>query len=175
MGRSCDLVNHNGDRTHFIATRLAQANKREAKSMTILSAPAPPQPENVCLGCGKPVAKASTRCATCAVEVSKRKMIEVARQGRIASKSPKARARVAATQRRQQKARWSWQSSSQPDWLTEKTYETQIKPLLIQNSISKIATTLNVSVPYAANIRLGKRRPHPRHWHLLARLIGVTS
>ncbi len=158
-----------------LATRLTQTNKREAKGKTILLSTPAPRPDNICLGCGKTVAAGSTRCATCAVEVSREKMLELARRGRIASKSPKARARVAATQRRHAAAWGDWLPSNQPDWLTEKTYATQIKPLLIQNSISKIATTLSVSVPYAANIRLGRRRPHPRHWQLLAKLVGVTS
>jgi hypothetical protein len=78
-------------------------------------------------------------------------MLEVAWRGRISSKSPESRARLAATQRRHAATWGQWLPSSQPDWLTEQKYETQIKPLLIQNSISKIATTLNVSVPYAAN------------------------
>jgi len=32
---------------------------------------------------------------------------------------------------------------------------------------------LGVSVPYAADIRAGRRRPHPRYWQALARIIGV--
>jgi CRISPR-associated protein Cas1 len=158
-----------------LATRLTQTNKREAKGGTGSREIPVPRPENVCLNCGKVVAKGSTRCASCAVEVSRDKMREVAQQGRVASKSPESRARVAATQRRQQTARWNWKPSSQPDWLTAKTYEEQIGPLLEKSSISQIATALSVSIPYAAGIRLGRRRPHPRHWHALAKLVGVTG
>jgi hypothetical protein len=33
---------------------------------------------------------------------------------------------------------------------------------------------LGVSEPYAADIRNGRHRPHPRHWEALARLAGVV-
>jgi hypothetical protein len=39
-----------------LATRLTQANKREAKGKTSPPPPRAPQPQNICLGCGKDVA-----------------------------------------------------------------------------------------------------------------------
>jgi hypothetical protein len=157
-----------------IATRLTQA-KRKAKGKTI-SAPAPaPVPEKICLGCGKALAKGSTHCAVCIVEVSRERMLDVARQGRIASKSLESRARVAATQHRQALAWRRWDSSSQPDWLTEQVYIEKIKPSLLQFSISQIAGALKVSIPYAANVRLGRRRPHQRHWRALAELVSGSK
>jgi hypothetical protein len=156
--------------TPFV-TRLTQGNKREAKGATIPPPPAGPQQQNVCLGCGKPVSKASNHCATCAVEVSREKMLDVARRGRIASKSPESRARVAATQRRQQTARWNWQPSSQPSWLTDAAFTNQILPRLRSSSLTEIASAIGVSIPYASDIRKGRRRPHPRHWEALAKLV----
>lgn len=157
-------------------TRLTHANKLQANATMIPSSPPAPQQENVCLECGKPVGKASTRCATCAVEVSRQKMLEVARQGRIASKSLESRARVAATQHRQQTARWNWQPSSQPQWLTEEAYTNQIQPRLVSATLSEIASAIGVSIPYASDIRRGRRRPpHPRHWKVLAELVGVRA
>src|ERR1700687_119544 len=41
-------------------------------------------------------------------------------------------------------------------------------------AISTIALTLGVSLPYASDIRAGRRRPHPRHWLALARLVGAS-
>jgi len=38
-----------------------------------------------------------------------------------------------------------------------------------------LAAALRVSVPYATAIRRGQRIPHPRHWHILANLVGVTA
>jgi CRISPR-associated endonuclease Cas1 len=156
-------------------TRLTRSNKRQAKTTTIPPPTPAPKPENVCLGCGKSVAKASARCANCAVEVSREKMQEVARRGRIASKSPESRARVAATQRRQQTARWSWQPSSQPSWLTDAALTNQILPRLASTSLSEIASAIGVSIPYASGIRRGRRQPHPRHWEALAELVDVTG
>jgi CRISPR-associated endonuclease Cas1 len=158
-----------------LATRLTQTNKRAAKGKTI-SLPMPaPHPENICLACGKAVAKGSTRCAHCAIAVSTERMLEAARRGRVASKSSESRARVAATQRRHAAGRCKWLPSSQPAWLTEETYTTKINPRLARCSNSEIAMTLDVSIPYAASIRAGRRTPHPRNWEILAKLAGVSA
>ena len=153
-----------------IATRLTQSNKREAKGARIPTATSAPQPQNICRGCGKVLSKGSTHCATCAVEVSRKNMLEAACQGRIASKSPESRARVAATQRRQAIAQFNWDPNSQPRWLTEDVYRSQIQPLLRNVSLSQIASAIGVSLVYASDIRRGRRRPHPRHWRALAEL-----
>jgi hypothetical protein len=158
-----------------LATRLTQSKKRQAKGASIPPTSHAPLPQNVCDGCGRAVAKDSIRCATCAVKVSRSTMLEVSRQGRIASKSLDARARVAATQRRQQRARYSWQPSSQPQWLTEEVYAKQIQPILKNASLSQIASAINVSIMYASDIRRGRRRPHPRHWRGLAGLVGIVG
>ena len=154
-----------------VATRLTKNNKRKTISLSATA----PVPEKICLGCGKALATGSTHCAVCIVEVSRERMLDVARQGRIASKSPESRARLAATQRHQALAWRRWNISSKPDWLTEELYNDRIKPSLLRSSISQIANALKVSIPYAANIRLGRRRPHPRHWLALAQLIGIPS
>jgi hypothetical protein len=54
-------------------------------------------------------------------------MVEIARQGRIASKTPGSTARLATTQRRQAIARWNWNPGSQPDWLTDDFHKNQIR------------------------------------------------
>ncbi len=158
-----------------LTTRLTHANKRRAKGLALPHPTPAPKPENVCLGCGKPVGGASTRCASCAVEISRDRLLEAARQGRIASKSPESRARVAATQHRQQTARWSWRPASQPAWLTDETYTKQVQPRLVSATISEIASAIGVSIPYASGIRNGRRLPHPRHWKALAQLIGLPG
>ena len=45
---------------------------------------------------------------------------------------------------------------------------------LAEITYSAIASTLGVSLPYAADIRAGRRRPHPRHWQALAELVEIT-
>lgn len=42
-------------------------------------------------------------------------------------------------------------------------------------SISQITDALDVSIPYAAKIRIGHRQPHLRHWKILAQLVGIED
>ena len=158
-----------------LTTRLTHDNKRKTNSAALPALPCTPKPENVCLGCGKPVSSVSTRCASCSVEVSRVRLLEVARRGRIASKSPESRARLAATQRLQQTARWNWKPSSQPSWLTAEAYIQQIQPRLVSATLAEIASAIEVSIPYASDIRKGRRHPHPRHWQALAYLVGICK
>jgi len=157
-----------------LATRLTQSNKREAKGRTNSSPRPAAQPQNICLGCGKDVASGSKHCAVCAAEVSRTKMAEIANQGRIASKTPESRARLAATQRLQAAARRNWNPRSQPDWLTDDFYKDQIQPKLMKATLSQIASAIDVSILYASDLRRGRRRPHPRHWRALAKLLDVA-
>ena len=158
-----------------LATRLTQRLRREAKGSGIAPVVPAPSPQSICQGCGKVIATGNANCAVCAVGVSRQRMSDVARLGRAASRSSIARARVSETQRRQAVARYGWSPSSQPDWLTEGVYTEKIKPLLARASISEIARALDVSYPYAAAIRAGRRRPHARRWAALAELVGVTD
>ena len=59
-------------------------------------------------------------------------------------------------------------------WLrTDETYAREIQPRLGAVTIPAISAALGVSEPYGADIRAGRRCPHPRHWLALARLVGV--
>ncbi len=69
----------------------------------------------------------------------------------------------------------NWIASDQPAWLTEEAYLEKIQPLLAGIPNSAITKALWVSLPYAVDIRHGKRIPHPRHWVKLAELVGVSS
>jgi hypothetical protein len=102
-------------------------------------------------------------------------MIAIARLGRIATHTPEAEALRAATQRQQIAARKAWKASDQPDWLTEDFYAKKIQHRLSRLRNSAIASALAVSMPYAAEIRSGRRRPHPRHWRALTELIGISA
>jgi transcriptional regulator with XRE-family HTH domain len=46
---------------------------------------------------------------------------------------------------------------------------------LASASLSEIASAIGVSIPYASDIRRGRRRPHPRHWRTLAKLAGMCE
>jgi hypothetical protein len=79
------------------------------------------------------------------------------------------------TEKRQRAAKKTWDPSKNPDWLDEKFYWEEIQPNLAKVMVSAISKALRVSILYASGIRAGKRRPHPRHWLILARLAGVSS
>jgi hypothetical protein len=113
-------------------------------------------------------------CASCAVIVSKKNLVEVAKLGRMAAHTPEARARQAEKQRRHASEVKAWNSPDKPDWLTEEFYRQKIQPRLSGITVPAISSALEPSVPYAAEIRAGRQRPHPRHWQMLAKLVGVS-
>jgi hypothetical protein len=100
-------------------------------------------------------------------------MLPVAAKGRILSQTPVAQARRAATRRRQMEAERAWNPSDQPAWLTERVYRNEIQPRLAQFSAARLASALEVSEPYAVDVRAGRCLPHPRHWVTLATLVGM--
>jgi CRISPR-associated endonuclease Cas1 len=156
-------------------TRLTQSHRREAKG--IVSAPttrAVPRVDNVCRGCGRTIRDGRNHCANCAVTTATERLVNAARIGRVAARSPEARAKHAESERRHANARTSWDASSQPAWLTKELFSQKIQPLLATVSTSAIRSRLTISRWYAGRIRQGYR-PHPRHWQALAHLVGVVS
>jgi hypothetical protein len=161
-------------RQRFPATRLTQARKRQAKGGSAnLPAERTPRPLRICRTCGASLNRGQNHCASCAIPVSRERFVGVARKGRIASHTREAEARRGETQRIQATARLNWRPSDLPAWLDEKTYREKIQPRLAEIAVPIISSALGVSKPYATDIRAGKRRPHPRHWLTLARLVGV--
>jgi hypothetical protein len=154
------------------ATRLTQRHKREAKG-------APPFPpaerasriQRLCRGCGKSIRAEHTYCNLCGLEGAKQRMIDAARAGRLASRSPEARAKHRASRRRHAQGISAWDPASQPAWLTAEVFRNRIQPLLAKASASAIKARIRVSAGYAGRIRQGYL-PHPRHWRALAQLVG---
>jgi CRISPR-associated endonuclease Cas1 len=158
------------------ATRLTQRHRREAKAgMSAMPNKPAPRPQAICRICGAPIAHGRSYCASCVTTVSKENLVAVAQSGRVAAQSPEAQARRSTTKRRHDISRRSWQPSSQRAWLNNETYMQKIQPRLAGITYSTIASVLGVSEPYAADIRAGRRRPHPRHWQALAQLVGVSE
>jgi hypothetical protein len=62
-----------------------------------------------------------------------------------------------------------------PTWLTEQIYSEQIQPRLGTIEVKTIAAALDVLITYASYIRAGRRRPHPRHWLVLAEMAGLAN
>jgi CRISPR-associated endonuclease Cas1 len=129
----------------------------------------PPKPSRVCKTCGVPCEK--TYCASCGAAHSR----EEFDKGRLVAQLPESRSRRSATQRAHVHAIRNWIPSQEFAWLDRKTYISRIQPRLAGVAISVLRSALGISEPYAAFIRSGSRVPHPRHWPMLARLVGVAS
>ena len=155
----------------LIPTRLTQRNKREVKGSDVSGAKSP-RPEHVCSGCGKAIKPERTHCANCAIDGATERLVDAARIGRVAARSPEARAKHAASRQRHAQACSAWDPSTQPDWLTSEVFSKQIQPLLANIPTSAIRSRIGVSRWYAGRIRQGYP-PHPRHWQALATLVGV--
>ena len=156
------------------ATRLTQQHKREAKGAPSLPRPiAPPRREKVCRGCGKTIKRLHTHCADCAIGGATERLMCAAKLGRVAARSPEARAKHSASRRRHAKACSAWDASSQPAWLTSEVFSDKIQPLLARTPTSAIQSAIGVSRWYAGKIRRGYRA-HPRHWQALGRLVNIS-
>jgi hypothetical protein len=156
-----------------IATRLTQRNKRQAKGSDVPGVNRP-KPEHLCSGCGKPVKPERNHCGNCAVVNATERLVVASRIGRVAARSPEARAKHVASRRRHAQACSKWDASMQPSWLTSEVFSQQIQPLLAGVSTSAIRSRIGVSRWYAGQIRQGYR-PHPRHWQALAELVSVSA
>jgi CRISPR-associated endonuclease Cas1 len=158
-----------------IATRLTQNNKRKAKgALPLPSTISAPRRDNLCRGCGKTIQDSSTNCATCAVGVATKNILDAARIGRQTANGPEAQVKRANTRRKNALAQRSWKPSDQPSWLTDRFYSEKVQPMLAAISASDIARQISVSRWYAGRIREGYR-PHARHWKVLAELVGVEG
>ncbi|MFZ0639846.1 MAG: CRISPR-associated endonuclease Cas1 [Candidatus Acidiferrales bacterium] len=158
-----------------LPTHLTQSHRREVRGGPSLPNAVPLQtPPRICKTCGAQIDPRSTYCAACTRLLSRDTMIEAAKLGRIATHSPKAEALRGATQRRQRAGQRAWKLSDLPEWLTEDAYREKIQPKLATFTVSAIASALEISKPYATDIRSGKRVPHPRHRLTLAHLVGLV-
>ncbi len=158
-----------------LPTPLTQRRRSEGRGKEFIPDAKPaPYPKKICRGCGA-TTRGGRHCPSCGREVSRGELIESAKVGRVVAQGPKSQEKRSETQRRHRAAQQAWSSSPKPAWLNEGTYLEKIYPRLVGITISVLASTLGVSEPYAADIRAGRRRPHPRHWLALAELAGVSD
>jgi CRISPR-associated endonuclease Cas1 len=129
------------------ATRLTQNRKREAKGIPTTTAVIPMS--------------------------SRENVLFAPKMVRLNAHDPIARRRRGDTQRQQAAALKAWKPSDKPEWLDEEFYLAKIQPRVAEITIPVLMSALRISKPYATNIRAG-RRPHPRHWLTLARLVDVA-
>jgi len=158
-----------------LSTRLTQRHRSEGRGKTFMMGTNPvPRRTKLCEICGAEGVK-NRYCPSCAVEVSREHMAQVALIGHVKPKSKKTKARIAKVLSDHAVANTWWDPLSLPDWLTQQCYVEQIQPLLRAKKVREIAEVMHVSKPYAALVRAGRRRTHPRHWQALAGLAGVTA
>lgn len=155
-----------------VPTRLTHRRRSEGRGNDF-EAPTSSTPRQVkiCEVCGAEGVK-NRYCRSCAVEVSRETMAQIALIGHAKPKAKSFKAGVSHKLSEHAVANTWWSPSSMPAWLTEDFYVQRIQPQLKTIKVRVIAEALHVSKPYAAFIRDGRRRPHPRHWRALADLVG---
>jgi hypothetical protein len=110
----------------------------------------------------------------CGVTYSTENIVKAGAAGRKSSDAPEAQARRAEAARRNALAQWHWDPSTQPAWLTQDFYVNKIHPLLAKVPVTAIVSATGLRRSSAAEIRRGRRIPHPRHWLKLAELAGFS-
>jgi hypothetical protein len=159
----------------LVPTRLTQRRRTEGRGRTFIpNTKQAPGPEKLCRSCGVLLKAGQKLCAACSRPLGRIILREGRKLGQLATHSPQAEAWRAETQRKQIAARKAWEESAERALISEELYLREIRPRLAGFTNSAIASALNVSKPYAAEIRKGRRRPHPRHWRPLAELAGFT-
>jgi len=116
----------------------------------------------------------SRHCRSCAAEVARENMVQVALIVHLKLKTSKVKARISKNLSDHAVANTWWSPSSLPAWLDKEFYVYKIQPQIRTVKVREIARAMQVSEPYAAFIRSGRRSPHPRHWRALADLVGVS-
>jgi hypothetical protein len=158
-----------------LPTRLTQRRRSEGRGNTFKQrGDVGPLHPKICAVCG--VEGVNGRyCRACAVEASRETMAQVALLGHAKPKSKKTMAHISKTLSGHAVANSWWDPSRLPSWLSEECYVQKIQPQLRTIKVREISQAMQVSKPYAALIRAGRRRPHPRHWQALAELVGVSA
>ena len=134
-----------------------------------------PAIQQVCPQCGRMLPKGLSRCAHCAAEDLEKtvpEVLKVARQSENAAGGGRPRR---SAQLQNAEAARQWNPDSLPAWLTQDFYRTRILVELKKTRTVHVARYLSWSESYAAEVRSGKRTPHPRHWQALASLAGVGA
>ena len=112
-----------------LPTHLTQQHRREAKGSAESPGVLAPRPQKVCRRCVVVLEQNQrNHCALCGVSISRANMLEIAKRGRLASRSVEARAKQSAIQKQHRAAIKGWLPSSLPAWLTQSSYREVILP-----------------------------------------------
>ena len=158
-----------------LPTRLTQRRKSEGRGNTFtMRTNIFPRHLKICAECGAE-GVTSRYCGACAAEAARRTMADIASLRHMKPMTKKEKARLSRVLSNHAVANTWWDPSSLPSWLTEECYFQKVQPLLKTKKVREIASAIQVSELYAGFIRSGRRRPHPRHWELLSRLVGISG
>ena len=158
----------------LLPTRLTHRRRSEGRGNDFkVHTSVEPRRGKICEVCGAEGVK-NRYCHSCAVEASRETMAQIALISHSKPQTSKVRARLSKTLSDHAVANSWWSPSSLPAWLDEEFYVQKIQPRLKTMKVREIAHAMQVSQPYAAFIRSGRRRPHPRHWQALAQLVGLS-
>jgi CRISPR-associated endonuclease Cas1 len=158
----------------LLPTRLTHRRRSEGRGNTFESITLPHvRRPRICELCGAE-GIANRYCRSCAVEVSRENMKRTAMIGHTRPKTTRQRTQISKRLSNHAVANSWWDPKSLPSWLNEEFYVQKIRPQLRTLKVREMARTMQVSQPYAALIRSGRRCPHPRHWLALAELLGIT-
>jgi hypothetical protein len=158
----------------ILPTRLTQRRRSEGRGNEFaVRVRSEPRQKKICEVCGAEGVK-NHYCKSCAVEVSRQTMANIALMGHSKPKTQLTTARISKRLSDHAVATTWWSPSSLPVWLTEEFYFQKIQPELRAKKVRELADAMQVSKPYAALVRSGPRRPQPRHWQALAGLAGVS-
>ena len=156
-----------------LPTRLTHRRRSEGRGNDYrVQTSATPRQVKICEVCGAEEVK-NRYCRSRAVDASRGTMAQVALLGHTKPKSKRTKASISKTLSDHAVANTWWDPSSLPSWLTEQCYVQEIQPQLRTIKVREISEAMQVSKPYAALVRAGRRRPHPRHWGILAKLVGA--
>lgn len=156
-----------------VPTRLTQRRKTEGRGQGFATDQiSKPKQVRICEVCGAESIH-NRYCKSCAVEVSRETMTQVALIGHATPKTAKCKAQISKKISDHAVAITWWSPASLPGWLTQAFFVEKVLPRLRVVKVRLIAEALGVSRAHAAQIRAGRRPTHARHWQALAKLAGI--
>ena len=157
-----------------LPTRLTQCRRSEGrgKRFEVRTNPVPRRTK-ICKVCGAEGIQNRYR-RSCALEVSREVLTQPALLNHAKPKTARVRERISKALSDHAVANTWWDPSKLPSWLDEEFYTQRIQPRLRMIKIREISEAMHASRPYAALVRAGRRRPHPRHWLRLSQLVGLA-
>jgi CRISPR-associated protein Cas1 len=167
---------HEGSRgVQQLPTRLTHRRRSEGRGNDFRAQTSiAPSRVRICEVCGAEGVK-NRYCRSCALEASRENMAQVAMIGHSQPRTKRVKARISKALSDHAVTNSWWSPSSLPAWLNEECYLKKIQPGLKTIKVREISEAMRVSKPYAALVRAGRRRPHPRHWSALAGLVSVSN